>query len=465
MLNRVFFLLIIIFAYQSCNFENSSSELLLKESVERSDLYSQAKNNHVLENKEYWDENLQSQVGSMKDWGEWDVQESFPGEGYYQGLKNLPSTEDLCQGVSLLGVEGEKNCEEESEDDSYELTSLRGGASLTNITLTNELIKRVSVSSSSSSVESLVFELKENDYEDFTLICGKNCLRQDDRKIQVLVDQNQSAHFSLLKTKNFSISQTTKLYINSTKTLRQMDVQATAYNDLEFWVDAYDLSSTATHGDQVEITDKSNNYVFSNPDSSKRPYFIEDAYHQYPTLTFFGTQSIGNNLNNPSMSDFTLLLAMSVADHVENQKRFISFNSGGQDDDSHEDGLTVGTANLNYYIGIGRVIPSQASLSLQNTSRNKLFLLTIRFQASGLIEGSLNSSTMTQDAHTIATTFDPDFVLIGSSTSAVNTANFTGDISEIMFFHEALSDDDLSDIECYLLEKYDIEQLSECYDP
>ena len=51
-----------------------------------------------------------SVTGSVTDHGVFDAAAAFPGAGYYSGIQNAPVAGDVCKGISVMGVAGQKTC-------------------------------------------------------------------------------------------------------------------------------------------------------------------------------------------------------------------------------------------------------------------------------------------------------------------------------------------------------------------
>ncbi len=58
-----------------------------------------------------WDSSGKVVTGTMEDRGTWDLTSAFLGEGHYSGVSNLPNSNQVCTGNTILGVTGAAVCQ------------------------------------------------------------------------------------------------------------------------------------------------------------------------------------------------------------------------------------------------------------------------------------------------------------------------------------------------------------------
>ena len=107
--------LILLFTLASCisekkEFSASVSSKSCDVAFQAGTNVTDATTSQVLSGYEFWTGDGVRRDGTMSNRGSFDVSSSFPGQGYYSGVSNLPSAEAICSGTTILGVNGTATC-------------------------------------------------------------------------------------------------------------------------------------------------------------------------------------------------------------------------------------------------------------------------------------------------------------------------------------------------------------------
>jgi hypothetical protein len=247
----------------------------------------------------------------------------------------------------------------------------------------------------------------------------------------------------LIKTASFS-------------SLRSLSVTSPVYNlkDNSFWLDvsAADIfNSVPSSGDKVSSIFDVNPNLETNVQliqnsTSNQPEFIIDTIDNLPALRFDGndklvssSQIIGFDLFKPSQFTIFLVQKYYSPNHIA---KVLSW------DDNFGSEINIEAADSSGYINF-KFGGSEISAPTSNFTNNWQ-IITIKQSMDNIATISVNSIDANSDSLTPASSMisQSSFLEIGSG--------LNGEIREIIIFKKELSDENISDIEKYLANKWQI---------
>jgi type II secretory pathway pseudopilin PulG len=181
--------------------------------------------------------------------------------------------------------------------------------------------------------------------------------------------------------------------------------------------------------------------------SANRPIFVSDGIGRIPSVRFDGSNDYlefsANSIVSLNPNKFTIFVVISVSSDASSTKYVFNSLSSG-------DGYELHLSTSNQFVS---TISGGSSTASSALSVNIPYILNADYNGSSL-SSYLNNSLVSSSSLSFSRnkSFTP---IIGAQGASSNP--FTGDISEIIIYDEALSDSERGEIYDYLAEKYKVE--------
>jgi len=227
-----------------------------------------------------------------------------------------------------------------------------------------------------------------------------------------------------------------------------------AFANLEYWFDAQTISGL-DNGDPVsQWNDLSgNNRHLAQGTGASQPLYITDGLNGLPCVRFDGSNDV-LLATGISLTNLTVFAVIFVRDQTTDNDGFLSIAKTGGTDYNSTDGMVIlsNTATNNMF-GIYRYNHDFDLFPIEYASPQ---LITIRLN-SGDAMGHNNGASEATDIYSYVSAMNANILAVGSRITSGNPANYgNADIAEIGIYSSAMSDEDIADLEAYLMAKWGI---------
>jgi prepilin-type N-terminal cleavage/methylation domain-containing protein len=196
-------------------------------------------------------------------------------------------------------------------------------------------------------------------------------------------------------------------------------------------------------------------YTLSQATSGNRPLYTQNAINDLPALKFNGSTSFMSNTTfQMPYANYTIFAVFNLTNN-SSIRDVMTLGTGGQNGaiiEVQTSGVVRALHRFPYSASGGDDLTSASSQISINT--NYMFSY-VRNLTAGTSLVKLNSTIAINSTATIQT-FDSTNLTISLGTLSGSSRFFQGYISELIIFNRALSDQEKSDVEAYLGQKYNI---------